>query len=226
MSKRPVLRKKLQTVSFSGSTVVPAEARVLMGMLVADNGAVLYVGIMKASESLLLNDAAVEAAKHCQFSPALGPDGKPVTVWVMGTFTAGLDQDSLAVWPLGGIDSMTKADGQNISAAPETVFVAEPDGSPSLIQYARLYQAPVVVKKVDPIYSAEAKALGIAGKVSVLMLIDVDGRVIRAKVRESSFSDELDRSAIEAVRQWLFTPAIVHGGKPVYVWKTQTFIFK
>jgi len=47
--------------------------------------------------------------------------------------------------------------------------------------------------------------------------VDQDGRVSDVRLKKSSGSDLLDRTAIETVREWRFQPATV-GGKPVAEW--------
>jgi periplasmic protein TonB len=67
-------------------------------------------------------------------------------------------------------------------------------------------------RMVEPVYPPEAFAKKIQGTVLVEILIDVDGRVVRATVTRSV--PQLDAAAVEAVRQWLFTPAM-KGGRAV-----------
>jgi protein TonB len=58
------------------------EACVWVKSLVDDNGQVIECKIMKCSaKNCGFEDAALEAAKKCIFTPAM-KDGKPVSVWV------------------------------------------------------------------------------------------------------------------------------------------------
>lgn len=65
------------------------------------------------------------------------------------------------------------------------------------------------VKDVKPTYTADAMHLKIQGQVLVEVLIGVDGLVHDAVVKQSL--PGLDESALEAVRQWEFTPALRDG---------------
>jgi protein TonB len=100
------------------------------------------------------------------------------------------------------------------------------DDIPDKNTYVAVDKSPELIKKVDPVYPVIAKNFGTAGKVYVQMLIDVDGRVVRADVAKSSGNADLDEAAVEAAKKWLFTAAIAPSGKPVRVWVMQAFTFK
>lgn len=70
-------------------------------------------------------------------------------------------------------------------------------------------KTPTKVRDVRPAYPPAAQAAGIQGVVILEARIDVDGRVYDAKVLRSI--PELDEAALEAVRQWEFTPTEVNG---------------
>ena len=67
---------------------------------------------------------------------------------------------------------------------------------------------PTVVKEVKPVYPPIAFSAGVEGSVEVEATIGTDGTVIDAHVVRSI--PLLDEAAVEAVRQWKFTPV----GKP------------
>ena len=73
-------------------------------------------------------------------------------------------------------------------------------------------QAPRVIKITRPQYPQEAFVKKIEGTVELEILIDANGRVVRARVLKSI--PLLDNAAIETVKQWIFQPA-VKGGRPV-----------
>ena len=92
--------------------------------------------------------------------------------------------------------------------------------------YVNVDKSPVLVHQVETVYPEIAKKAGIEGKVFVQMLIDVDGLVMRAEVVKSSGNTSLDEAAVDAAKQWLFTPAVAPGGKTTRVWIMQPFTFK
>lgn len=71
---------------------------------------------------------------------------------------------------------------------------------------------PRILKQARPQYPQEAFVKKIEGTVIVELLIDTEGRVVRARVIRSV--PELDAAALDSVRQWVFSPAIKHG-RPV-----------
>ena len=83
-------------------------------------------------------------------------------------------------------------------------------------------KAPTQLSKVNPVYPAEAMAAGVSGVVILEAVIGVDGRVNDAKVLRSI--PQLDEAAVNAVRQWVYTPTLLNG-VPVPVIMTVTVTF-
>jgi TonB family protein len=81
---------------------------------------------------------------------------------------------------------------------------------------------PKLIKKVEPIYPEAARAEGIKGTVILEVTTDIYGRVKNIKVLESI--PELDRASIDAVKQWIYEPALIDG-KPKGVIFTVTVTF-
>jgi protein TonB len=84
-------------------------------------------------------------------------------------------------------------------------------------------KAPVKTKDVKPEYPAAAKSAKVQGAVIIEATIGADGKVIDAKVLRSV--SMLDQAALDAVRQWEFSPTLLNG-KPVPVKMTVTVNFK
>jgi protein TonB len=75
------------------------------------------------------------------------------------------------------------------------------------------YDQPArIVRKTKPTYPREAFVAKIQGIVLVEFIIDTSGQVVQARVAQSI--PALDAAALDAVRQWLFTPA-QQRGRPV-----------
>ncbi|GAA4866283.1 energy transducer TonB [Luteimonas vadosa] len=70
------------------------------------------------------------------------------------------------------------------------------------------------VARLQPSYPPTAFRAGEEGTVIVRVDVDAQGNVTAVDVARRSDSRELDREAVNAVREWTFEPAI-RGGKPV-----------
>lgn len=82
---------------------------------------------------------------------------------------------------------------------------------------------PELLKRVDPIYPEDARQNGIQGVVILNLRTDEEGRVTQVEVLKSV--PELDRAAIEAVKQWRYAP-FFRDGKPKPVVFTVTVRFR
>jgi TonB family protein len=76
-------------------------------------------------------------------------------------------------------------------------------GSPGMLG------GPTKVKHVNPVYPQSARDAKITGVVLLEASIGADGRVIDARVVRSI--PELDAAALDAVKQWEFTPTAING---------------
>jgi protein TonB len=84
---------------------------------------------------------------------------------------------------------------------------------------------PVLVQKVDPTYPVGAKADKIQGSVKLNAKIETTGEVVDITVAESP-DPRLSEAAIQAVKQWKFTPGKDKAGKPVKAMTTLTINFR
>lgn len=103
--------------------------------------------------------------------------------------------------------------------APEAESKAQPSGpiavSPKIMQGQRV-NGPV------PVYPPEAKKARIQGKVLLNAVIGKDGTVEHLTV--ASGPDALQKSALDAVRQWTYKPFLLNG-EPVEVKTTITVVY-
>jgi TonB family protein len=73
-----------------------------------------------------------------------------------------------------------------------------------------LTQAPAVMARCAPRYTPEALRASIEGTVVLYIQVYPDGRAHNVKV-QSSLGSGLDEKAIEAVKQWRFSPGTKYG---------------
>ncbi len=139
--------------------------------------------------------------------------------------------------------------------APDTGLVPEPEagagegvhgGLPAVIEGSGLHAAaeappppppvtpvritsdlrpPTKLKDVMPVYPDIAMRARISGMVILEAVIDAEGRVVNVKVLRSV--PMLDQAAIDAVRQWEFTPTRLNGvAVPVVMTVTVNFALR
>ncbi len=83
-------------------------------------------------------------------------------------------------------------------------------------------KTPTKIRDVKPVYPPIAQSARVAGMVIIEATIGADGRVKNAKVLRSI--PLLDQAALDAVKQWTFTPTLLNG-VPVPVIMTVTVNF-
>ncbi|MDH4100434.1 MAG: energy transducer TonB, partial [Nitrospirota bacterium] len=83
----------------------------------------------------------------------------------------------------------------------------------------------VLVHKVEPFYPIFERRNEIEGKVGVKFVVRADGTVAEVSVIKSSGSNNFDESAVKAVKQWKFKPAM-KGDKPVKMLIKQYVVFR
>ncbi len=83
---------------------------------------------------------------------------------------------------------------------------------------------PAPIKKIEPKYPELAMRAGLEGKVWVKIWVDKEGKPRQVVVLKSD-AEIFNEPAVEAAKQWLFTPAYMNNG-PVAVWVSIPFRFK
>jgi periplasmic protein TonB len=90
------------------------------------------------------------------------------------------------------------------------------EGSAGSVSGTVAYQAPVLLFRVIPGYPESARRLGVEGQVVLRFVVDQSGRVER-DIEVIASLPMLDQAAIDAVRQWRFSPGRDREGNPVRV---------
>ncbi|HEV2721827.1 MAG TPA: TonB family protein [Thermoanaerobaculia bacterium] len=103
-----------------------------------------------------------------------------------------------------------KSEGIGTDGPPATVVAP-----PKVYTMAEGIKAPVPLRRVTPPYPEIARRMRLNGYAVVECIIDQSGRVRDARVLTSSNS-AFEQPAIEAVRQWQFSPGTLNG-QPVDV---------
>ena len=108
------------------------------------------------------------------------------------------------------------------STVTELIPPPPPRESPAPVRVGDLLRAPQKIKDAAPRYPAVAQAARVEGVVILEAIIAEDGAVQDVRVLRSK--PLLDDAAIDAVRQWRFTPTLLNG-QPVTVVMTVTVVF-
>jgi protein TonB len=119
----------------------------------------------------------------------------------------------------GGLFGVPDGLGHTEAVAPS------PSPNPAPPAPMRLHsgiRAPTKLVHVAPAYPAIARAAHVQGVVIIEATLDADGSVAATRVLRSI--PLLDRAAVDAVRQWRFTPTLLNG-VPVAIIMTVTVNF-
>jgi periplasmic protein TonB len=104
--------------------------------------------------------------------------------------------------------------------APPPVIAKAPVVEP--VKIGGTIRQPLKVHNVDPVYPTLAQAARVQGIVIIEATLSPDGQVSNARILRSI--PLLDQAALEAVRQWQYTPTLLNG-VPVPVIMTITVMF-
>jgi protein TonB len=152
-------------------------------------------------------------SRSSSIAPAHAPSSIEPETGVPSTFPAG--------GVVGGIGHLGDSLGAGLVNVPSPppppqVRVQEP------VRPGGHIKPPAKVRHVAPVYPRIAQDARVEGVVILEAIIAIDGRVQQVRVLRSK--PLLDQAAIDAVRQWLFTPTLLNG-VPVPVIMTVTVNF-
>ena len=120
------------------------------------------------------------------------------------------------------LNEQIRLQGVSAVTAPSPPPVA-PAQSFGAIRVGANIKQPAQIKRVQPAYPDDAKVAGITGMVILEVLLDTGGHVKQATVLRH-VSPSIDQAALDAVRQWAYTPTLLNGA-PVEVVFTVTVNF-
>jgi TonB family protein len=100
------------------------------------------------------------------------------------------------------------------TASDLQVEIVAPGAVPQRIKVGGNVQAAMVIRKVQPIYPADAKAGRVSGTVQLAVVIGKDGTI--QEIHSLGGPASLVQSAFDAVKQWVYRPTLLNG-QPVEV---------
>lgn len=139
---------------------------------------------------------------------------------VAAALSAGAWQ-AVAAFPLTATVQQQGAEAQPVEA-PREPGPRRQINAEGALRVGGAVKTPKKIRDVRPVYPAEARDAGVSGVVILEVRIAPDGEVEDAVVLRSI--PTLDEAALDAVRQWTFTPTLLNG-QPVPVIMTVTVNF-
>ena len=113
----------------------------------------------------------------------------------------------------------------SVSAKREPATQATPGApNPIPVRVGGNIRAPRKLVNVNPVYPASMRTAGRSGVVPIEALIGTDGTVMFSRVLSASVHPDFAAAAVEAVRQWKFSPTLLNG-KAVEVLMSVTINF-
>ena len=107
---------------------------------------------------------------------------------------------------LGTISATVTVSGKKPATVTPNVATA-----PGRIKVGGNVQQPHLVRQVRPVYPPELQQLGVEGTVSLQAIISKDGVPMSLRALSSSTDPRLIPLAMDAVSQWLYSPALLNG---------------
>jgi len=189
---------------------------VIAELVVGEDGKVTDVTILRSIA--LLDEAALDAVRQWRYTPTL-LNGRPVPVIITVTINFTMPDGTV-----GASTSSTSVGLKGVLDPPVSAAQDEPVlwNGREVLKIGGAVKAPERVRYVVPVYPEIAQAAHVSGIVIIQALVDETGHVVSTKVLRSIAL--LDQAAIDAVKQWEYTPTLVNGeAVPVVMTVTVNF---
>jgi TonB family protein len=178
------------------------EGRVILNVLVAENGEIDEIKVLKSLGHNGCDEAAMVAVRAVKWKPAM-QKGKPVKVWV-------------------GIPVIFKlnASGKTVSASTDS-----PGQQSQFVPYDRAPEPVGGFETIQQNLRLPTEAKGLKTRVIINVLVDGNGNVLDSKILKSSGAKAVDDAVMQAVQKTQWQPA-TQQNKPVRVWVAIPVIIK
>ena len=186
---------------------------VIIEAVIGEDGKVRDTRVLRSIP--MLDAAATEAVRQWEFTPTV-LNGAPVPVIMTVTVNfARKESSGVAGGVTGGVPGgVAGGVAGAFDAPPPPPPPPPPPGDkglsdPAAVRVGGGITPPRKIVNVNAVYPPEARDARVQGVVIMDVLIGVDGTVEQTKVVRSI--QMLDQAAIDAVRQWVFTPTLLNG---------------
>ena len=165
--------------------------------------------------------SAVRSEKPIAVSPSVAPSDAPPSIEP----EPAAETTTSAIGVPGGVPGgLPNGVVGSPGLMPDVPLPAPPLATKPLPVGGRIKE-PTKVRHVPPVYPTMAQQAHVEGIVIIEAIIGVDGRVKEARVLRSK--PLLDQAALDAVKQWVFTPTMLNGVPvPVIMTVTVNFMLK
>jgi protein TonB len=224
--KPPTKTKHVSPVYPPDALAADVKGVVIIEAVIGEDGKVRDTRVLRSIP--MLDPAATEAVKQWEFTPTLlNNSAVPVVMTVTVNFTTDGVAGGVAGGVTGGVPGGVVGGVSGAFDAPPPPPPPPPPGEKSSLDPTALkvgggIKPPARVVNVNPVYPPDARDARVQGVVILEVLIGVEGKVEQAKVLRSI--PLLDQAALDAVRQWEFTPTLLNG-EPKKVIMTVTVNF-
>lgn len=193
---------------------------VIVELALGADGVVTDARILKSIP--LLDQAALDAVRQWRYEPRATPAMLTTTVnFVLPSRPASGVEGGVPGGVPGGV--VGGAEGGVVAGVPGGVAGKIDSAEP--VRVGGDIEAPKRIHNVDPIYPPEAQAARVQGVVIIDVTVGTNGKVTDARVLKSIPS--LDEAALDAVKQWEFTPTVLNNvAVPAIVTVTVNFTLK
>ena len=143
------------------------------------------------------------------------------------SLSAQIELKSVADWDRAltlQVGALTETITVRESRIPTVVPPASATAAPVRLRVGGNIRAPRKTLDVKPVYPTSMRAAGREGQVPIEATIGADGSVTSVRVLSAQVHPDFAIAAVDAVRQWRFTPTLLNG-QPVEVVMTVTVTF-
>jgi TonB family protein len=183
---------------------------VIVEALIGAEGKVVKARVLRSIP--LLDQAALDAVKQWEWEPTmLNGAAVPVVITATVNFmpsagSGAIGEAAIPPPPPPPPPAKAASAASAVAGAKDAADPWYPDG---ITRVGSGIQPPRKVVDVRAVYPQEALDANVQGVVIIEVVIGTDGKVTQARVLRSI--PMLDQAALDAVKQWEFTPTVVNG---------------
>jgi TonB family protein len=188
------------------------EGNVILQILIDEDGTVANVQVLQSHP--LLETAAIDAVKQWRYSTTL-LNGIAIPVQTTVSVEFKLSDTSSAATekapPSNGVIVFGggTVGGTASGSGPQSANPAPPSPRGTPVRVGGAVQESKIISKVDPVYPPLAKQARVEATVILEVTVNEQGEVASVRVLRSH--PLLEQAAIDAVKQWRYSPTLLNG---------------